>query len=95
MRNPAQKQPVRCTEHEFALTPLQADLYFKQPITVSFCKSNQFPKCKYLEKGSTGRKSSCLCCPVFNKDKNYSTSSFILPEEKVGKFLVQKNYIEN
>lgn len=83
MPKTAKKQALDCMEHEFNMVPLRSDVYFKQPVTLSFCKGRQALKNKGSNKRSKANQESCHCFPVFNKDKNYATSTFILPEEKV------------
>ncbi len=79
MPKTAKKDAVECNNHEFALNPLRHDLYFKQSVTLSFCKGKADPKYRSGNKRSKAGKAGCLCCPVFNKDNNYATSTFILP----------------
>lgn len=86
------KQPVTCPEHNFSLQPLRNGLHFKETVSVSFCKGK-------IESKAKSKKSqlpqSCLCCPVFNKDRSHATSAFILPEEQVTCWPIQGNFIEN
>jgi hypothetical protein len=62
------------------MIPILADVHFKNPIALSYCKSKEIQKIKGTKKRYENKSRACLCCPVFNKDKNYATGSFILPE---------------
>lgn len=83
MSKGSKKRTPGCREHEFAIAPLRNDLHFKQPVTLSFCRPRDHSKKKNCRKGQPEDTGSCLCCPVFNRDSNYATSTFILPEDKV------------
>lgn len=86
------KQLVHCSEHYFSLKPLRHGLHYKDTVAVSFCKGKLQPKPK--TKKSLAEQ-TCLCCPVFNKDRSHATSTFILPEEQVLMSLTKKNFLEN
>ena len=54
---------------------------FNQTISISFCQNTKSQKHKHNK--------TCLECPVFNKDYNFGSPSFILKSEQV--FLLNKN----
>lgn len=65
------------------MIPLESDLHFRQKAVLSFCKGKESGKSKGRREKKKLIRPECLCCPVFNRDCNYATSSFILPEEQV------------
>lgn len=65
------------------LIPLESDLHYRQKATLSFCKGKESRKSKGRQEKKKKMRPDCLCCPVFNRDCNHATSSFILPEEQV------------
>jgi len=84
MKKATNKKFTVCGNHEFELTPLRTDLYYKTQVTLSFCDSKSHMKFKGKKK--SGVEVNCLCFPILNKDGSYATNTFILPDERVHTF---------
>lgn len=65
----------KCEHYQFYLKPQHNLCKFSQTISVSFCDSSKH-KCQ--KQTSVSSETPCLECPVFNKDSNYATPTFIL-----------------
>lgn len=50
MPKTAKKQTPLPSHHEFELIPTNNDLYFKQTVSLSFCKAKEDPKYKTASK---------------------------------------------
>lgn len=65
----------QCDEHLFTLKPKQNYCRFSQTATLSFCQQT---KDKNKNKANKCKNTPCLDCPIFNKDRNFTTPTFIL-----------------
>ena len=74
------KQEKRvCESHNFWLKPKENHVcYYQQAINAKICSSSY---CQGSSSGKNGR--SCYEGPIFNRDKNFSTPSFIVNSERV------------
>ena len=75
MPKKAKKTNSNCEDHLFSLKAKQNFCRFNQAASISFCDQL---KDRNRTKTKKCKNSSCLDCPVFNKDKNFATPTFIL-----------------
>ena len=87
----AKKNNINCEEHIFSLKPKQHFCRYSQSVCISFCDQ---AKDKSKNKEKKFRNTPCLECPIFNKDGNYATPTFILNSEKVPFEFIQLYYEE-
>lgn len=73
------KEKKNCTDHSLVLKPKNSFCHYGQTLNIDFCK-------KAISSGK-GKKieNSCFEGPVFNKDGNFQTPTFIIASEKVDK----------
>lgn len=80
MSKRTKKNTPKCDRYIFSLKPMQNQCKLSQTTSVSFCDPSKHRR----QKLSIGQKEEdCLDCPVFNKDNNFATPTFILQSEKV------------
>ena len=72
----SKKEKNLCSNHAFTLSPTKPSCYYQRETRVNLCRREQFQKEKKTE-------SNCYEGPLFNKDKNCDTPSFILASDKV------------
>ena len=75
MSKKTKKNTQKCDHYLFCLKPQQNYCKFSQTISVSFCDSSKHRRQK---QSSEFNEKDCLECPVFNKDNNFATPTFIL-----------------
>ena len=73
------KEKKNCTEHSLMLKPKNNFCHYAQTLNIDFCK-------KAISSGR-GKKieTSCFEGPVFNKDRNSQTPTFIIASERVNR----------
>lgn len=66
-----------CTDHILTFKPKEPHLYYPQTLNIDFCRRTTL--------SGKGKKSEVNCFegPVFNKDRNFQTPTFINASEKV------------
>ena len=81
----AKKDKVACTDHVFSFRPKTSFCYYHQTLNIDICKRAMCGRGKKPE-------NDCYEGPVFNKDRNSQTPTFILASEKVIRRLWQKKF---
>ena len=78
MARPKKQEKRVCNSHIFSLKAKDNRCHYQQALTVKFCNNY------YTQSNSSAKNgSNCYEGPVFNRDRSFSTPSFVLKSEKV------------